>query len=305
VIVAGLDVGTTSVKGLALDTDSGAVVAGAEEGYPFDTPRPGWTEQDPELWWRATEIVLASLTREAGELSGIGLSGQMHGLVALDSADRVLRPALLWNDQRTGPEAIEIEERLGGLAGLVDATGNRSLTGFTASKLLWMAHHEPDLYSRVASVLLPKDYVRLRLCGERATDVTDASGTLWFDVGARGWSDRVLSALEVDAGWLPRAEESPVVTGTTPDGLPVAAGAGDQGAGALGVGVDRPGPVSVVLGTSGVVLSALPAYAADPAARLQASCHAVPGGWFAMGVILSAAGSLRWHRDVTGGAPYD
>jgi xylulokinase len=305
VIAAGLDVGTTSVKGLALDTDTGSVVAGAEEAYPFETPRPGWTEQDPELWWRATEIVLDSLPREAGELGGIGLSGQMHGLVALDSADRVLRPALLWNDQRTGPEATEIEERLGGLAGLVEATGNRALTGFTAPKLLWMAHQEPELYSRIASVLLPKDYVRLRLCGERATDVTDASGTLWFDVGARTWSDHVLSALEVDPSWLPRAEESPVVTGTTPDGVPVAAGAGDQGAGALGVGVDRPGPVSVVLGTSGVVLSALPAYAADPAARLQASCHAVPGGWFAMGVILSAAGSLRWHRDVTGGASYD
>jgi xylulokinase len=268
VIAAGLDVGTTSVKGLALDTDTGSVVAGAEEAYPFETPRPGWTEQDPELWWRATEIVLDSLTREAGELGGIGLSGQMHGLVALDSADRVLRPALLWNDQRTGPEATEIEERLGGLAGLVEATGNRALTGFTAPKLLWMAHQEPELYSRIASVLLPKDYVRLRLCGERATDVTDASGTLWFDVGARTWSDHVLSALEVDPSWLPRAEESPVVTGTTPDGVPVAAGAGDQGAGALGVGVDRPGPVSVVLGTSGVVLSALPAYAADPAARL-------------------------------------
>ena len=304
-IVAGLDVGTTSVKGLALDTDSGKVVAGAEDGYPFDTPRPGWTEQDPELWWQAAERVLDSLSGSAGELAGIGLSGQMHGLVTLDSADRVLRPALLWNDQRTGPETEEIEGRLGGLAGLVEATGNRAQTGFTAPKLLWMARHEPELYSRIASVMLPKDYVRLRLCGERATDVTDASGTLWFDVGARAWSERVLSALEVDPSWLPRAEESPTVTGATPDGVPVAAGAGDQPAGALGVGVDRPGPVSVVLGTSGVVASALPAYAADPAARLQSSCHAVPGGWFAMGVILSAAGSLRWLRDVTGGASYD
>ncbi len=301
-IVAGLDVGTTSVKALALDTGDGSVVASAEEGYPFDTPRPGWTEQDPELWWRASEKVLARLSEAAGGgLAGIGLSGQMHGLVALDSSDAVLRPALLWNDQRTGAEAREIEQRLGGLEGAVRATGNRSVTGFTAPKLLWMARNEPELHARIAHVLLPKDYVRLRLCGEHATDVTDASGTLWFDVGERRWSETVLDALEVDAAWLPRAEESAAVTGTTPGGVPVAAGAGDQGAGALGVGVDRAGgPVSVVLGTSGVVLSALPAYAADPEGRVQASCHALPDAWFGMGVILSAAGSLRWLRDVTG-----
>jgi len=305
VIVAGLDVGTTSVKGLALDTASGQVVASADEGYPFDTPRPGWTEQDPELWWRAAQTVLSSLTASAGRPGGIGLSGQMHGLVTLDSSDRVLRPALLWNDQRTAKEAVEIEERLGGLESLVRLTGNRSLTGFTAPKLLWMKNHEPDLYERLAHVLLPKDYVRLRLCGEHATDVTDASGTLWFDVGERRWSERVLDALEVDAAWLPRAEESAVVTGQSREGVPVAAGAGDQGAGALGVGVDRAGgPVSVVLGTSGVVLSALPAYAADPEGRVQASCHALPGAWFGMGVILSAAGSLRWLRDVTGHVPF-
>ncbi len=302
-IVAGLDVGTTSVKGLALDTDGGNVVASAEEGYPFDTPRPGWTEQDPELWWRAAEKVLLALG--GAELGGIGLSGQMHGLVALDSSDAVLRPSLLWNDQRTAAEALEIEERLGGLEALVSATGNRSLTGFTAPKLLWMARHEPELYARVAHVMLPKDYVRLRLCGERATDVTDASGTLWFDVGERRWSERVLDALEVDRDWLPPAEESGVATGVTPGGVPVAAGAGDQGAGALGVGVDRAGgPLSVVLGTSGVVLSALPGYAADPEGRVQASCHALPDAWFGMGVILSAAGSLRWLRDVTGDVPF-
>jgi xylulokinase len=301
VIVAGLDVGTSSVKGLALDTESGEVVASAHDDYGFDTPRPGWAEQDPELWWRATERVLAEL----GQVSGIGLSGQMHGLVALDSADRVLRPALLWNDQRTAAETEEIESRLGGLEGLVEATGNRSMTGFTAPKLLWMARHEPELHARVARVMLPKDYVRLRLCGSFATDVTDASGTGWFDVGARRWSDRVLEALEVEREWLPPAEESVAFSGLAPGGVPVAAGAGDQGAGAIGVGADRPGPVSVVLGTSGVVLSTLAEYAADPRARLQASCHAVPGAWFAMGVILSAAGSLAWLRSVTGGAPYE
>jgi xylulokinase len=302
VIVAGLDVGTSGVKGLALDTDSGAVVASAEHGYPFETPRPGWAEQDPALWWEATQRVLASL----GDVAGIGLSGQMHGLVALDSADRVLRPALLWNDQRTAAEAEEIETRLGGLDGLLAAVGNRAMTGFTAPKLLWIQRHEPDLYARVARVMLPKDYVRLRLCGEFATDVTDASGTLWFDPAGRRWSDRVLDALEVERGWLPRVEESVTVTGATIDGgVPVAAGAGDQGAGAVGVGAASPGPVSVVLGTSGVVLSALPSYAADAGGRLQASAHAVPERWFAMGVILSAAGSLRWLRDATGGAPFD
>ncbi len=303
-IAAGLDVGTTSVKGIALDTESGEVRASAASEYPYETPRPGWTEQDPELWWRATEEVLAALRARAGEPAGIGLSGQMHGLVALDSADRVLRPALLWNDQRTAAEADEIEQRAGGLEALVRVTGNRALTGFTAPKLLWMERHEPDLYARLARVLLPKDFVRLRLCGEHATDVTDASGTLWFDVGERRWSEALLDALELDRSLLPRAEESAVVTGTTPGGIPVAAGAGDQGAGALGVGAQRPGTMSVVLGTSGVVLSPLPAYASDPAGRVQASCHALAGGWFAMGVILSAAGSLRWLRDVTGGAAY-
>jgi xylulokinase len=213
---------------------------------------------------------------------------------------------LLWNDQRTAAEVAEIETRLGGLEGVVAATGNRALTGFTAPKLLWMARHEPDLYARVARVMLPKDYVRLRLCGEFATDVTDASGTLWFDPAAREWSSTVLDALQVAPEWLPRVEESAAVTGTTPDGVPVAAGAGDQGAGAVGVGaVASPGPVSVVLGTSGVVLSALPSYAYDAAGRLQASAHAVPGRSFAMGVMLSAAGSLAWLRGATGGASYD
>ncbi len=187
------------------------------------------------------------------------------------------------------------------------ATGNRSLTGFTAPKLLWMAHHEPELHARIASILLPKDYVRLRLCGERATDVTDASGTGWFDVEHRRWSDAVLTALEVPSQWLPPALDSAALTGATADGVPVAAGAGDQGAGALGVGAitssatTGPAPVSVVLGTSGVVCSPLEHYAADPDGRLQASCHALPDAWFAMGVMLSAGGSLAWWHKVAGG----
>jgi xylulokinase len=293
--LVGLDVGTTGVKALALSPD-GDILARAEETYELSTPQPGWAEQDPEDWWRAAERALARL---GGEATAIGLSGQMHGLVVLDDRDRVLRPAILWNDQRTEAECAEIEERVG-LSRLIQLTGNRALTGFTAPKLLWLRRHEPATYARIAHVLLPKDYVRLRLTGEHAIDVADASGTLLFDVAKRRWSEEMVEALEVDPAWLPRTFESPEISGTTGTGIPVAAGAGDQAAAALGVGVDRPGPVSVVLGTSGVVFAALPHFAADPQARVHAFCHAVPGGWHAMGVMLSAAGSLRWLRDTLG-----
>jgi xylulokinase len=292
----GLDVGTSSTKGIAVAPD-GEVLAVEEEEYPLATPRPGWAEQDPHDWWAASEAVLERLRARAGRPAGIGLAGQMHGLVALDAAGDVVRPAILWNDGRTGAECAEIEERVG-LERLISLTGNRALTGFTAPKLLWLRRHEPERFARVARIMLPKDYVRLRLCGEHAIDVADASGTLLFDVAGRRWSDEVLAALEVDAAWLPRVHESPEVSGETADGVPVAAGAGDQAAGALGVGVDGPGPLSVVLGTSGVVFAALPAFAADAEARVHAFCHAVPGAWHAMGVMLSAAGSLRWLRDV-------
>jgi len=299
--LVGLDVGTTGVKALAVSPE-GDVVARAEETYELATPRPGWAEQDPEDWWQAAERALARL---GGEPTAIGLSGQMHGLVVLDDRDRVLRPAILWNDQRTGAECAEIEQRVG-LARLIELTGNRALTGFTAPKLLWLRRHEPDTYARIAHVLLPKDYVRLRLTGEHAIDVADASGTLLFDVANRRWSEEMVERLELDATWLPRTLESPEISGTTGTGVPVAAGAGDQAAAALGVGVDGPGPVSVVLGTSGVVFAALPAFAADRQARVHAFCHAVPGGWHAMGVMLSAAGSLRWLRDaVAAGRGYE
>jgi len=290
--LVGLDVGTTGVKALAL-SPAGDVLARAEETYELSRPRAGWAEQDPEDWWRAAERALARL---GGRPTAIGLSGQMHGLVVLDDLDRVLRPAILWNDQRTGAECAEIEERLG-LARLIQLTGNRALTGFTAPKLLWLRRHEPTTYARIAHVLLPKDYVRLRLTGEHATDVADASGTLLFDVAGRRWSGEMLEALELDPAWLPRTLESPELSGATAAAIPVAAGAGDQAAAALGVGVDRPGPVSVVLGTSGVVFATLPAFAADQQARVHAFCHAVPGAWHAMGVMLSAAESLRWLRD--------
>jgi len=299
--LVGLDVGTTGVKALAL-SPAGDVLARAEETYELSMPRPGWAEQDPEDWWRAAERALARL---GGGATAIGLSGQMHGLVVLDDRDRVLRPAILWNDQRTEAECAEIEERIG-LSRLIQLTGNRALTGFTAPKLLWLRRHEPATYARIDHVLLPKDYVRLRLTGEHAIDVADASGTLLFDVARRRWSEEMIEALELDPAWLPRTLESPEISGTTAAGTPVAAGAGDQAAAALGVGVDRPGPVSVVLGTSGVVFAALPAFAADPQARVHAFCHAVPGGWHAMGVMLSAAGSLRWLRDSLGtGRGYD
>jgi len=292
-VVVGLDVGTTGVKAIAVTPDGG-VAARAERGYPLSTPRAGWSEQDPEDWWRATEGCLADLGPL--EIAGIGLSGQMHGLVALDERGRVLRPAILWNDQRTAAECAEIEERVG-LERLIALTGNRALTGFTAPKLLWIRRHEPDVYARIRRVLLPKDYVRLRLTGAWAMDLADASGTLLLDVAGRRWSEEMLAALELPAGWLPPLLESPEVSGSTPGGVPVAAGAGDCAAAALGVGIDRAGPLSIVLGTSGVVFATLPGYAADSRARVHAFCHAVPGAWHAMGVMLSAAGSLQWFRD--------
>jgi xylulokinase len=294
----GLDVGTTSVKGIAID-DTGAVVHVAERGYPLSTPKPGWSEQEPEDWWKAAAEVLDEC--EADRALGIGLSGQMHGLVALDDKDRPLRPAILWNDGRTQQQCDEIEERVG-RERLIELTGNRALAGFTAPKILWLRENEPEVYGSIASILLPKDYVRLRLCDEHAIDVADASGTLLFDVGRRRWSDDVLEALEIDPAWLPRVAESPEVSGETHGGVPVAAGAGDQAAGALGVGVvAEGGPASVVLGTSGVVFAALDHYAADPEGRVHAFCHAVPDAWHVMGVMLSAAGSLRWLRDAIGG----
>ena len=290
----GIDVGTSAVKAIAVD-ERGNVVARAAASYPLLTPRPGWSEQDPAHWWSATQEVLAAMPKPAG----IGLSGQMHGLVTLDAADGVLRPAILWNDQRTAAECAEIEARI---PDLIARTGNRALTGFTAPKLLWMQRHEPELHTRISKVMLPKDYVRLRLTGEHATDVADASGTLWLDVGGRDWSGAVLDALEVERSWLPRLLESPDVSGTTRSGVAVAAGAGDQAAGALGVGVVAPdGPLSVVLGTSGVVFAAHDQFAPDTEARVHAFCHAVPGAWHTMGVMLSAAGSFAWFRDAVGG----
>jgi xylulokinase len=293
--LAGVDVGTTTAKGVAID-EGGMVLATADAPYELSVPRPGWTEQDPDDWWTATAVVIAELGATAGPLAGIGLAGQMHGLVALDGRDRPLRRAILWNDQRTAAECAEIEARVG-RERLVELTGNRALPGFTAPKLLWMRRHEPELYAQIEHVLLPKDYVRLRLCGVEASDVADASGTLLLDVARRRWSEEVIHALAIPRAWLPELHESPAVVGETRDGIPVAAGAGDQAAAALGVGATRPGPLSIALGTSGVVLAAQERFASDPRARIHAFCHALPGAWQAMGVMLSAGGSLRWLHD--------
>jgi xylulokinase len=279
----GLDIGTTSAKAVALDVD-GNVVATTLEEYPLSTPQTGWAEQDPDLWWQAAQRCLAQLPE-----GPLGLSGQMHGLVVLDERREVLRPAILWNDQRTGAECAEIERRVG-LDRLIELTGNRALTGFTAPKLLWLRNHEPDTYARIRHVLLPKDYVRFRLTGELLIDAADASGTLLFDVANRRWSEEVCDALELPLAWLPEARESTEV-----------ASAGDQAAAALGVGiVGAGGPLSIVLGTSGVVFAALPEYRPDARARVHVFCHAVPATWHAMGVMLSAAGSFAWLRHALG-----
>jgi xylulokinase len=282
--LVGLDVGTSGVKGVAIGPN-GDVLATAHEGYALSTPRPGWAEQDPEDWWRASQAVL-------GRLPGgpIGFAGQMHGLVVLGADERPLRPAILWNDVRTSEECREIEERVG-FERLVRLTGNRALEGFTAPKLLWLRRHEPDVYAAIRHVLLPKDYVRFRLTGERAIDAAEASGTLLFDVAHRRWSNEVCAVLELPTEWLPPSAESTEL-----------AGAGDQAAAGLAAGIVEPGLVSVVLGTSGVVFAALPEYLFDPQARAHVFCHAVPATWHAMGVMLSAAGSLAWLRGVLGGA---
>jgi xylulokinase len=287
--LVGIDVGTSGVKALAL-SETGEILARAEREYPLSTPRPGWAEQDPDDWARAAEAALADLGVEP---ASVGWSGQMHGLVVLDEHGEPLRPAILWNDQRTAAECAEIEERVG-LERLIELTGNRALTGFTAPKLLWLRNHEPETFARIRHVLLPKDYARFRRTGEQAIDAADASGTLLFDVANRRWSDDVLDALELPREWLPPAHESTEV-----------GSAGDQAAGALGVGIAAPGgPLSVVLGTSGVVFAALDAYRPDPEARLHTFCHAVPGTWHAMGVMLSAAGSLQWLHAALD-APYE
>jgi xylulokinase len=308
-VVLGLDVSTTATKAVLVDA-GGTVRAVAAAEYPYETPRPLWSEQDPASWWTGTvDAVRRAL--EAGEVTpgdveAVGLTGQMHGLVALDTAGRVLRPAILWNDQRTQTECDLIRETLG-RDRLIAITGNDALTGFTAPKILWVREHEPEVWSRIAHVLLPKDFVRYHLTGDLAVDKADGAGTLLFDLARRDWSAEVVGALGIDPAWLPTTFEGPEVTGHVSAGaaeamglragIPVVAGGGDQSAAAVGVGAVEPGIVSVSLGTSGVVFATTGGPSIEPEGRLHAFCHAVPGRWHVMGVMLSAAGSLRWYRD--------
>lgn len=308
----GIDVGTTGSKALLIDAD-GAVEASATTEYPISTPQPLWAEQDPADWWAATVTSIQRVLKEGGvepdQVAGIGLTGQMHGLVLLDAQGEVLRPCIMWNDQRTGAQCAAIIQKLG-VEEVLRLTGNPMLPGFTAPKILWVREHEPQIYAQVAKVLLPKDYVRYRLAGGFFSEVSDASGTSLFDVGKRQWSDEMLKALDVPRQWLPEVTESPVVstyvnakaareTGLI-EGTPVVGGAGDQAAQAVGTGIVVEGIVSATLGTSGVVFAASDRYRMEPEGRLQAYCHAVPGMWHLMGVMLSAAGSFHWYRDALG-----
>lgn len=316
-LLIGIDTGTTGVKALAVD-ETGGMRGQGTGSYVFATPRPGWAEQDPDCWWQGAGTAVRGALVSAGasprDVTAVGLSGQMHSLTLLDGDGRVLRPAILWNDQRGGAECEEIARRVG-RERLIAITRNPALPGFTAPKLVWTRRHEPAVYERIAGVLLPKDYVRYRLTGVRATDVSDASGTGLFDVTARRWSEEILAALDVPAAWMPRATESTVLSAEIDDvgaaatglirGTPVAAGAGDQAAQAVGTGIVRPGTVSVTIGTSGVVFAALDTPVVDPQLRTHTFCHAVPGRWHVMGVMLSAGGALRWLRStVAAGADY-
>jgi xylulokinase len=314
----GIDIGTGGTRAVVMD-ERGKVVASATcEHEPFKSPQPLWAEQDPRDWWRASVVavqkVLATPGVKADDIAAVGLTGQMHGSVLLDDAGGVLRPALIWCDQRTDSQCRSLTEKIGA-ARLIGLTCNPAITGFTLPKLRWVLEREPELWSRVRSILLPKDYVRFRLTGERATDVADASGTLLFDVAKRCWSDEMLDATEIDRRWLPTAFESSEVTGAvSPEGAaatglragtPVVAGAGDQAAGAVGMGIVKPGMVSATIGTSGVVFATTSQPSLDPLGRIHTFCHAIRGRWHVMGVTQAAGLSLRWFRDRFGAGPDD
>jgi len=309
----GLDVGTTSAKTVLIDA-RGRVIFKTAPAYAFNTPKPLWAESDPADWWAATVAALRELFAKSGvapgDIAGIGLTGQMHGLVLLDARGEVLRPCIMWNDQRTAPQCAALTQKVG-RARVLRLTGNPVLPGFTAPKILWVAQNEPQVYRRVAKVLLPKDYIRYRLSGEFFTDVSDASGMSLLDVAKRRWSDEMLSACKVPNAWLAEVTESPVAstkvsTGAAKltglrAGTPIIAGAGDQAAGAVGCGIVKPGLVSCTLGTSGVVFAHADKYNPEPQGRLHTFCHAVPGKWHLMGVQLSSAGSLQWYKNNFGG----
>jgi xylulokinase len=322
--VLGIDVGTGGTRAVVVDSRGCVVASATDKHAPFASPQTGWAEQDARDWWRACSgAVRALLTQDgivADEIGSIGLTGQMHGTVLLDEREEPLRPALIWCDQRTDAQCRAITELVGAKR-LIELTLNPALTGFSLPKLLWVREIEPLVWARVRSILLPKDYVRLRLTGERATDVADASGTLLFDVSKRVWSSEMLSVGEIDKHWLPTVYESAEVTGRVSpagsaatglrEGTPVVAGAGDQAAGAVGMGIVRPGMVSATIGTSGVVFAATAQPSLDPQGRVHTFCHAVPERWHVMGVTQAAGLSLSWFRDrfgpvaTDGRDPYD
>lgn len=305
----GIDLSTTGAKALLID-EAGRVLTSATTPLTLSTPRPLWSEQDPREWWQAAAASIRHALAQPGvsgaEVAAIGLTGQMHGLVLLDDGGKVLRPAILWNDGRCGEECELIRTKVG-RERLIGVTGNEALTGFTAPKIIWVQRNEPQVYARARHVLLPKDYIRFKLTGAYAMDKADGSGTMLFDVRKRDWSDEVLEALDIPRDWLPETFEGPEVTGEVSahaaeatglrEGTPVVAGGGDQAAGGVGTGAVRPGIVSLVLGTSGVVFAATDAPLIEPEGRLHAFCHALPARWHLMGVMLSAAGSLQWYRD--------
>ena len=309
-LVLGVDVGTGGTRAVVIGKDGRVLASATEEHEPFASPQIGWAEQSPDDWWRACGIAvrkaLADAAVSADQIGCVGFSGQMHGAVMLDASDAVVRPALIWCDVRTEKQCRDLTEEIGAEK-LIRLTCNPALPNFTLTKFLWVRENEPENWKRVRSVMLPKDYVRFRLTGEKATDMADASGTLMLDVANRRWSDEVLQAAGIEKSLLPRLFESPeicgrvsaggaVATGLKP-GTPVVAGAGDQAAGAVGMGIASPGAVSATIGTSGVVFAATDRPNLDPKGRLHTFCHAVPGRWHVMGVTQAAGLSLRWFRD--------
>ncbi|MCA9896386.1 MAG: xylulokinase, partial [Anaerolineae bacterium] len=305
----GLDISTTSAKALIMD-DAGNVIAVKGTPQPISQPKPLWSEQNPQDWWEGMVAAIKGAIADAGiagsDIKGLGLTGQMHGLVMLDVDGNVLRPSILWNDQRTQAQCDAMTAAVG-FERLIELTGNRALTGFTAPKILWVRDNEPEVYARCEHILLPKDYIRYELTGDYATDLAGASGTSLLDVANRQWSKTVVDALDIPESWLPQVHEGPQVTGTISaraseltglkEGTPVVGGGGDQAAGAVGMGCVQPDIIGLTVGTSGVVFAPLAQYAYEPEGRLHAFCHAVPGQWHFMGVMLSAAGSLQWYRD--------
>jgi xylulokinase len=309
-VFLGIDVGTSGTKSLVMRED-GKILASATAEYPLFSPKPGWSEQQPEDWWDAVvdsvKKSLKSARAKPDDIAGIGLSGQMHGSVFLDKSGAVIRPAILWNDQRTAAECADIERKAGGREKLIGLVANPALTGFTAPKILWLRKNEPKNFDRCVQILLPKDYVRYRLTGEFATEVSDASGTLLLDVRNRKWSQQLLDKLDLSSKLLPKVYESEEITGKLSDvaaralglkkGVPVVGGGGDQAAGAVGNGIVRRGVISATMGTSGVVFAHSDDVQIDPLGRVHTFCHAVRGKWHVMGVVLSAGGSLQWYRN--------